>query len=226
MNHPYLNRQQSREIDRIAIEKYGMLGLVLMENAGRGCAELLLKQNPQHVVICCGPGNNGGDGLVIARHLDLHQVSVHVLMFREPNLLRGDAAANWNILEQSDIPYTIWNDSNTDKQLNESLAKSDWIVDALLGTGSQGEPKPPYDRVIQSINAQPVQVMAIDIPSGLDCDTGDAGTSTIQANITATFVAQKIGFQQPNANKYLGEVHVIDIGTPQCLLREVFDKTS
>ncbi|PHS18987.1 MAG: NAD(P)H-hydrate epimerase [Blastopirellula sp.] len=225
LNRPYLTRLQSREIDQFAITVYGMSGIVLMENAGRGCAELLLKQNPQHVVICCGPGNNGGDGFVIARHLDLLGVSVHVLLFREPNLLSGDAEENWLIIEMTDISYSILGDTMTALDLERYLEKADWIVDALLGTGSHGEPKDPYNHVIELINSQTAQVMAVDIPSGLDCDTGAAADATIKANITATFVAPKVGFKNDNANKYLGEVHVVDIGTSRCLLRGVFKRS-
>src|SRR5690606_29427034 len=100
-----LDRNQSRKVDQLALEKYGMTGLVLMENAGRGCAELLLRHGPQKAVILCGGGNNGGDGLVIARHLDRHQVPVEVVLLKHPEQLTGDALENFKIVDLSGISY-------------------------------------------------------------------------------------------------------------------------
>ena len=104
----YLSREQVREVDRRAIEEYGISGLVLMENAGRGCADKLCQLGVSGpVVICCGRGNNAGDGFVIARHLDLRGCEVRVLLFCDPSDLRGDAAANFSILAKCDVPVHV-----------------------------------------------------------------------------------------------------------------------
>src|SRR5438270_13425006 len=104
----YLTRAQVRELDRRAIHDYGLPGEVLMENAGRGAAELLLALGVHgRVVVCCGKGNNGGDGFVIARHLDLHRVPVRVLLFTEPDALTGEAAIHYRVLSKTTIPLRV-----------------------------------------------------------------------------------------------------------------------
>ena len=217
----YLTRDQVREVDRRAIEEYGISGLVLMENAGRGCVDRLCELGVRGpVVICCGRGNNAGDGFVIARHLDLRGHAVRVVLFCDPADLRGDAAVNYAILAKSAVPIRIVTGTE-DASWEADLAGADWIVDALLGTGSRGQPRPPLDRVIQRLNQQPARRLAVDLPSGLDCDTGEPAATTFRADHTCTFVAAKPGFAVPAAAEYLGQVHVLDIGTPRKLLADV-----
>ena len=217
-----LSRDQVREVDRRAIDDYGMSGLVLMENAGRGVADTLLTLGVHGpVIVCCGKGNNGGDGLVIARHLDNRDTTVRVLLFADPAELRGDAAANWHILERAGIPFATFGKDVTAAQLKPHLADADWIVDALLGTGASGEPQPPYSAAIEAINGAVKRVLAVDLPCGLDCDSGVASIQTVTADHTCTFVAAKPGFYKGNAQHYTGRVHVIDIGVPRRLLREL-----
>src|SRR5437762_4226923 len=166
----FLNREQVREIDRRAIEEFGVPGVVLMENAGRGAAEVLLSLGANGpVVICCGKGNNGGDGFVIARHLDNRGVGVRVLLFARPEELTGDAAVNFRIIERAGLPILIQPDLAA---LAGELAPAAWVVDALFGTGLSGALRPPFDAIIAAINASGRPVLAVDIPSGLDCDTG------------------------------------------------------
>jgi NAD(P)H-hydrate epimerase len=217
-----LTRQQVREVDRRAIESYGMSALVLMENAGRGVAETMLAVGVRGpVVICCGKGNNGGDGFVIARHLENRGVSVQVLLLADPAQLRGEAKANWNILEHANTTRAVLGPDFTLDRLPELLSDTDWIVDALLGTGATGEPQPPYGAAIAAMNAAVKKVMAVDLPSGLDCDTGHAASQTIVAERTCTFVASKPGLLAPGAERFTGRVHVIDIGVPRRLILEV-----
>jgi NAD(P)H-hydrate epimerase len=217
-----LTREQVRQVDRRASDEYGMPGLVLMENAGRGVAETMLTLGIEGpVVICAGKGNNGGDGFVIARHLDNHGTSVRVLLLADPSELVGDAAANWQILMKAGITHEIFGTNFTTAQVKEQLADADWIVDALLGTGATGEPKPPYNIAIEAINAAVKKVMAVDLPSGLDCDTGAAARATIVADHTCTFVAVKPGLLVSGAERFTGRVHVIDIGVPRKLVREI-----
>jgi NAD(P)H-hydrate epimerase len=219
-----LNRRESREIDRRAVDEYGMTGLVLMENAGRGVADVLCRLGVSGpVAICCGRGNNGGDGFVIARHLDLRGHAVRVLLWARPDELRGDAAENYQILAKSDVPIEVFGDAYDPQRLAMHLSGAAWIVDALLGTGTTGPPRPPLDGVIRRVNAHGAPIVAVDIPSGLDCDTGAAAEPTIRAAHTCTFVAAKPGLLVAEARPYVGELHVLDIGIPRKLLREVLD---
>lgn len=210
---PPLTREQVRRIDRKAVEEYSMSGLVLMENAGRGCANKLCELGIKgKVVIVCGKGNNGGDGFVIARHLDGRGYNVRVVLTAEPDELRGDTAANYGVLKRSGCAMADL------ARLNDELAEADWIVDALLGTGTIGNPRPPISSVIEKLNASSARKLAVDLPSGLDCDTGIPGTPTFRADHTCTFVATKVGFANPAAKEYLGTVSVHDIGIPRKLL--------
>jgi NAD(P)H-hydrate epimerase len=217
-----LNRNQIREVDRRAIEVYGLTGLVLMENAGRGVADKLCEFGASgRVTVCCGKGNNGGDGFVIARHLDLRGIPVKVLLFADPAELTGDAAANYRILERCGVSIEVLTGEIDLRQLDRQVAAAEWIVDALLGTGATGEPRPPYDLAIGRINASGRPVLAVDLPSGLDCDTGVPASNTIRARHTCTFVAAKPGFFVPGADRFTGQLHVFDIGAPRKLIDEV-----
>jgi NAD(P)H-hydrate epimerase len=216
----FLSREQVRALDRRAIEEFGVPGVVLMENAGRGAAELLLSLDAHGpVVVCCGKGNNGGDGFVIARHLDNRGLPVRVELFAKPEELEGDAAVNYRIVARSGLRIDTHAGTAIDlKMLQQELAAAEWVVDALFGTGLRGPVRPPLDQVIAAINASGRRVLAVDIPSGLDCDTGRPLGPTVRAAHTATFVAQKTGFAEPAAAEWLGQVHVLDIGAPRRLL--------
>jgi len=217
-----LSRQEVRNVDRRAIEEYGLPGIVLMENAGRGAAELLLQCGIKgRVVICAGRGNNGGDGFVIARHLDIRGIEVRVLLFGDPATLSGDAAINYRVLSAAGLAGRVFSNTPPPEELAEELAPADWIVDALLGTGTQGTLREPYPLIIDAINAADRRVLAVDLPSGLDCDSGRPIGPCVRAEQTATFVARKSGFEEPTARDYLGEVHVIDIGVPRQLLESL-----
>jgi NAD(P)H-hydrate epimerase len=216
----FLSRDEVRNLDRRAIEEYGVPGVVLMENAGRGCAELLRSLGVHGpVVICCGKGNNGGDGFVVARHLDNAQIPVKVLLFGTPEDLAGDAAINYRIIANAGLP--IETPHVNAEMLRREFAPAEWIVDALFGTGLAGPLRPPFDHVVAAINARSTRVLAIDIPSGLDADTGQPLGPTVRAEHTATFVALKKGFADPAAQAWLGRVHVIDIGMPRRLLENL-----
>ena len=243
MNPPLLTREQSRALDRRAIEEYGISGLVLMENAGRGCVDVLERLGIDGpVVILCGKGNNAGDGFVIARHVEIRGHECRVLLLGRSDELRGDAAANFEILRKTNVPIVdvgaasraapspprlglrrAQSSRGSTSQLDEHARDATWLVDALLGTGAQGEPRPPLGAVIDWINARDAktQALAVDVPSGLDCDTGQPATHTVRADHTCTFAAMKTGFTQPIAQQCTGTVHVCDVGTPPRLLREL-----
>ncbi len=208
-------RRQSRRVDQLAVDQFGFCSLVLMENAGRGVADVLCRLGVAGpVVICCGRGNNAGDGFVIARHLDLRGHAVRVLLWARPEELAGDAASNFAILSKTDVPIEVFEASHDEPRLARLLDGAAWIVDALLGTGARGEPRPPFDAVIDQVNAAGPPIAAVDLPSGLDCDTGEPARHTIRAAETCTFVMPKTGFSAAAAAPFLGRLHVLDIGVP------------
>jgi len=233
--HRSLSREEVRAVDRRTIDEFEMSGLVLMENAGRGAAELLMTLGIHGtVMICAGKGNNGGDGFVIARHLELHGIDVRVLLFAQPHELTGDAAANWKILERAETSRIVLGQAPAISDIEHSLSQADWVVDALLGTGTVGEIREPYRTAIAAINRSARRVFAVDLPSGLDCDSGlpimsptDSRINCIHAQHTATFVARKRGFDNPASMEFTGDVHVVGIGIPRCLWDEVMaDQTT
>ncbi|MBD3672989.1 MAG: NAD(P)H-hydrate epimerase [Planctomycetaceae bacterium] len=214
-NQPRLTREQVRNVDRIAIEELGLPGIALMENAGRGTAEILLNQpDVRKVVICAAGGNNGGDGFVVARHLMLAGCDVEVWLFSSSEKLSGDALTNYQVTSRLGIPITECDPAEVDDSLEEALNSADWIVDALFGTGLDSEVRPPYDQLIDRINQVETPVLAVDLPSGLDCDTGQPLGTAIRAAMTATFVAEKVGFAEPGASEWTGKIEVVSIGVP------------
>ncbi|MGE3317601.1 MAG: NAD(P)H-hydrate epimerase [Planctomycetaceae bacterium] len=214
-----LSREAVRDVDRRAIEDFGLPGIVLMENAGRGAAELLLRLGCEGpVLICAGKGNNGGDGFVIARHLENHGAQVVVWLFGKPEELQGDAAVNFSVLRAANTPIRITAETIDWVEFDRALKESAWIVDALLGTGMTGEVREPLRSVIDRINRiSAPRKLAIDIPSGMDCNTGLPLGCAVRADHTATMVARKTGFDAPGAAGLTGQVHVIDIGIPKAL---------
>lgn len=205
-----LSREQVRELDRRAMEEFSVPGLVLMENAGRGCAEWLMALNAERLptLVVCGPGNNGGDGFVIARHLDNHGWPVTAWLYGDASRLPPDAAVNFAIAQRSGLL------APPPPQFRG------WIVDALFGTGLTRPLGPPYDTLIAALNASGNPIFAVDIPSGLDCDSGVPLGPAICAQYTATFVARKRGFDNPAAARWTGQVRVIDIGAPRRLVEQ------
>jgi NAD(P)H-hydrate epimerase len=222
-----LSRDEVRALDRRAIERHGVPGVVLMENAGRGATELAVRLWPaaRRVAILCGPGNNGGDGLVIARHLELAGRDVRVLLAAPPDRFTGDAATMLDIVRRSGIPHVDLSGAAADAW-RAALADADLVVDALLGTGAVGPPRGTVATAITALAAvaagpRPPAVLAIDLPSGLDADTGAAAHPCVRADATATFVARKRGFDALGAAAVTGAVHVVGIGAPAALLADL-----
>ena len=221
-----LTRAEVRELDRRAIDGFGVPGVVLMENAGRGCAELLTRLNPERAptVILCGPGNNGGDGFVIARHMDNAGWPVKVHIVAKHNRQAGDADINFDILYTSGIEFTQYRPDYFDQPHRDlflrQYEKAGWVVDALFGNGLTRALGTPFDWLTGIVNESGKPVLAVDIPSGLDCDTGEPLGPCVKATHTATFVAPKRGFLNPASKAWTGEVHVIDIGAPRVLVDE------
>src|SRR5262245_38442957 len=162
----FLSRDEVRAVDRRAIEEFGLPGVVLMENAGRGTADVLLRLGVRgRIVLCCGKGNNGGDGFVIARHLDNQGVDVAIHLFARPEDLTGDAAINYRVVARSGLPFTAHPGPSADEAtLRGEFARAEWIVDALFGSGLVGPVRPPLGAVIRLMNASGKRILAVDIP--------------------------------------------------------------
>ncbi|MBN1943915.1 MAG: NAD(P)H-hydrate epimerase [Phycisphaerae bacterium] len=208
-----LTRDEVRAVDRHAIEVLGVPGVVLMENAGRNAAavvENFLNHDPNKgVAVVSGAGNNGGDGYVIARHLARCGYPVVTFLLAPEDKITGDARINLDILHRLGLEVRPVEDPS---RLAEELREFDLIVDAAGGTGVRGAPRGDLAEAVEQINAAGKPVVAIDIPTGLDCDTGQAPGPCIRAAVTVTFVARKRGFDNPASLPYTGEVIVADIG--------------
>ncbi len=214
-----MSRDEVRAFDRWAINELGIPGVVLMENAGRSCAELIKDKladvTTPKVCIFCGTGNNGGDGYVIARHLLNSGFSVVVVIIGDRNKIKGDAKINLDILERLSQPIERLNlsDSDIPGRVKGFAAGADMLVDGLFGTGLSGQLSDEYKQLIESINAQDCPILAVDIPSGLDCDTGEPLGAVVKASWTVTFAAVKKGFTSGKAiTQYTGEIFVASIG--------------
>ncbi|MHC4110465.1 MAG: NAD(P)H-hydrate epimerase [Planctomycetota bacterium] len=214
-----MTRDEVRAFDSWAINTLGVPGVVLMENAGRSCAELIKKKlagvaKPK-VCIFCGTGNNGGDGYVIARHLFNSGFKVIVVICGDRNKIKGDAKTNLDILEGLNQPIEKLNLKGGDipSRIKAFAAGADILVDGLFGTGLNGQLSDEYKQLIESINGKNCPILAVDIPSGLDCDTGEPLGAAIRANYTVTFVAGKKGFTSSDTiSQYIGEIFVASIG--------------
>ena len=219
--HRVLSRSQSRELDRHAIESCNVPGLVLMENAGRGAAEVietLLPSGDPVVVIVCGTGNNGGDGFVVARHLASHGVAVGVWLVGSLDKVTGDARINllaWRGL--GGLVSVISSEEQRD-ELDQSLEQADVIVDALFGTGLDRDLAGLHAAVVDAINQAPAHRVALDLPSGLDANTGRVLGVAVQAQDTVTFGALKLGLVTPNGAALGGHVHVAGLGVPTSMI--------
>jgi NAD(P)H-hydrate epimerase len=209
-----MTRKQVRAFDQHAIDVWKIPGVVLMENAGLACAQTALSMlaDPRESRVCvfCGTGNNGGDGYVIARHLFNRGLHVHVVVLGDMAKVTGDARTHLTILKRLDVAVkALAPDQVT---ASEWLASSDLLIDALLGTGLKGTVREPYRQLIEIINGAHTPILAVDIPSGLDCDRGVPLGVAIKADRTVTFVATKAGFQNPEAAHFTGQVTVASIG--------------
>jgi NAD(P)H-hydrate epimerase len=214
--------EQMQHLDQKAIGIYGIPGIVLMENAGRGAAEAILRTFPdllRHgVAIVAGKGNNGGDGFVIGRYLLNRGISVKVFLLADPKILRGDAETNCQIflrMKGEVIPIPSYKDLQT---MKKSLEKFDLFVDGIFGTGLDAEVRGYYREVIDYLNTLRRTIVAIDIPSGLDANTGKPLGTAIRATRTLTFGLPKIGLLIPPGTDYAGDLEVVDIGIPWKLI--------
>ena len=207
MDIPRLTTKQMIEVDRLMVENFGIELTQMMENAGRNLAELTVRMlgassAGQSVCVLCGRGNNGGGGMVAARHLHNRGVDVHVI--RVAGELKTIPAKQWHILENIGLrnePYFELTDANI-------------IVDALIGYGLQGDPRPEAAIWIEKINAAEKTVLALDIPSGLDTTSGMPSKPTVRADATMTLALPKVGLMRESTRPYVGDLYLADISVP------------
>ena len=227
---PLLTAEAMRAADGFTIDTYGIPGFTLMESAGRGAANVLLDRygpfdDAAPVLVLCGPGNNGGDGLVVARQLVEHGVSVHVVLMRDD--LSPDAQHNRDLLEalQSHaadrLAITPFRDVEA---LEADHARASLLVDALLGTGLSSPLREPIRSVVGWMNAHPSRTVALDVPTGLHSDTGAVLGDAVRADATMTMGAEKIGCRLARGPEHAGDVAVLEIGIPGFALRREADR--
>ncbi|HVB87984.1 MAG TPA: NAD(P)H-hydrate dehydratase [Candidatus Dormibacteraeota bacterium] len=222
-----LTAAETREVDRLTTERAGTPSLTLMENAGRGVADFIRSQLPllarREILVLCGKGNNGGDGFVVARHLQEMGAKPVVYFFASPQEAKGEAATNLALWRETVGKFIAVPDEAALDSANLDFSERAIIVDALLGTGVRGSVEGLLRSVIEKISARQasVPVISVDIPSGLDADTGEICGVAVHADYTVTFTAPKLGFFYGAAAEYQGQLVVREIGSPPELIEEV-----
>lgn len=192
--------EQAKEFDRYAQIDLKIPSIVLMENAGRNVAKIAAQMTKGSILIICGKGNNGGDGLVAARHLINSGYDVKIFLITNYSLLITDPLINYNILKNMKANFV------------SEVCECDLIIDAIFGIGLSSDVKEPYKSIIEKINLSGKPVLSVDVPSGLDATTGKILGSAISATKTVTFVAPKTGFYKNDGPGVCGEIVVEDIG--------------
>jgi NAD(P)H-hydrate epimerase len=221
-------RDAVRRLDRLAVEEFAIPSIVLMENAARHVTDVALDglegiATPK-VLVVCGPGNNGGDGLAAARHL--HNAGLRVTVFLAGNAAQyaGDARVNLDVINRMGLRVFQMDPANPSRSMAaaaDGLGATDLVIDALVGTGLSRDLNETFEKVVHAINelaADGVPVLAVDLPSGMDADTGSPRRVAVRATVTVTFAGIKEGFFALEAQPFLGEVVVADIGVPRELL--------
>jgi hydroxyethylthiazole kinase-like uncharacterized protein yjeF len=219
-----VTREEMREMDRRAIEEFGIPGVILMENAGLAAAEEVWKLagcSPAATVsLLCGKGNNGGDGYVTARHLYNRGMDPRVFVFAPLDEISGDAAINLGIIRRMGLKVEEVTSQNDLPEVERAIVSADVVVDALLGTGVSGEVRGLIRSGIEIINRGPRRVVSVDIPSGLDANTGEILGVCVKADVTVTFAARKTGLGRRNGPERAGRVVVAEISIPRQVMRQ------
>lgn len=212
---PLLTSEQMRALDANAIQTLGIPGLILMENAALAVlGEIENRYDDVEdllIAVLCGPGNNGGDGFALARQLFLRGADVDVFLLADPAKLSGDALANYKLLEPLGIDPILLEEMPEDFNLYDY----DLIVDAIFGTGTVRTPEGIYEDVIQAANDSLAEIVAIDVPSGVDASTGQVPGIAIEADFTVTFQYAKCGLMLPPARDCVGDLVVAPICIPE-----------
>ncbi|OEG00248.1 hypothetical protein BHF71_05525 [Vulcanibacillus modesticaldus] len=209
--------KEMREIDRQTIEGIGIPDVVLMENAGAKVAQMLMerigKRNQTKIIVLAGHGNNGGDGFVVARHLNNSGFAVETWLIGSLTKCSEESLVNYRALINLGHKVKIW-DINMDRELKDSISSADVIIDALLGTGIKGELREPFKNIIQFANRQDAYRVAVDIPTGVNSDTGQVVDIAFKAALTITFALPKLGQLLYPGVEYVGELLIVDISIP------------
>ncbi len=221
-----LTAAKMREADRLTVAERGIPSLILMENAAAAVVSLLAHRfsplEKQRVTVLCGKGNNGGDGLAAARQLWVRRLpaALRVVLFADPDSLRGDAAANWRMLQAVDFRADIVTDIGKWRSLRGDVLASNVLVDALLGTGLRGPVRGLLAAVIADIGAAPARphIVAADLPSGTVSDSGAIGGEAMPADYTVTFTAPKVAHVFPPACERMGRLSTASIGTARSVV--------
>ena len=218
-------REEMRRLDKLALDKLGLNGLVLMENAGRAVADgvknTIGSVTGRRIFVLAGKGNNGGDGMVAARHLENEGANVRVFLFGSADELAPDARVNYGILAAAGSEIVSVKEERDWRRVQLALPFADCLIDALVGTGGQGQLNGSIERAVQLLNSAQRPVVSVDIPSGVDADTGAAPGVAAQATRTVTLALPKPGlFLHPGAG-FTGELAVADIGIPKQLTSEL-----
>ncbi|MFC2064818.1 NAD(P)H-hydrate epimerase [Chloroflexota bacterium] len=216
MEIPSLTTEQMREVDRRMIKVYGIDLLQMMENAGRNLAELAIRmlagtKENMSVTVLCGSGNNGGGGMVAARHLHNRGINTRVVLAADISLLKEAPSHQWLILKNMGLDIE-----------GDTIGSADLVLDALLGYGVVGDPRPMMAKYIQLANNQSAPILSLDTPSGLDTTSGLAHNPTIRARATMTLALPKTGLLEPPAREFVGDLYLADIGVPTGLYQKAF----
>jgi len=213
-----ITAEEIRRMDQSAIQDYSIPSLLLMENAGRSVCDVIFREyKPCKVLIVAGKGNNGGDGLVAARHLANHGFLIQVLLLDEPSQLKADPLLNFSILRKMNIPLSVMG-TIPEEKLSGLFQDSELVVDAIFGVGIHSPVRGIFEKAIRAINGCQRPVVSIDIPSGLDTDTGEVHGVAVKASKTVTLTLPKRGLFEGEGRQYAGEIEVVDIGMPRELL--------
>jgi NAD(P)H-hydrate epimerase len=224
---PVLSRGQMRAFDAHAIERCHVPSLLLMENAGRGSSDVLVREllggraTGARVVVVCGTGNNGGDGLVIARHLALRGALPVAFLVGDSLRVSPDARANLDAWRGVGGDLRQVASGEVPSALVDEMGRADVVVDALFGTGLDRAIGGFFADIVRAVNASRAPRFAVDVPSGLDADTGMALGVAVEAQVTVTFAHYKLGLLTPHGAQLAGRVHVADIGVPPSLVQHV-----
>ncbi len=201
---------QVRALDRCAIDDHGIAGIHLMKRAGRAAFNALLERwpDPEQITVLCGSGNNAGDGYVIAALASQRRIPVTVIYVADPDKLQGDARLAYEFARREGVIM---------QPLEESQAFVGIVVDAMLGTGLEGEVKAPYDFAIAKLNASGVPVLSVDLPSGLCADTGQVLGGAVKAAVTVTFIGVKQGLLTARGPALTGELLFANLQVPDAV---------
>jgi NAD(P)H-hydrate epimerase len=207
-----------RKLDQAAIKDYAIPGLLLMENAGRSVSDVILREyKPCKVLIFIGKGNNGGDGLVVARYLANRGYSVQVALLEDPARFKSDPFLNYSMVCKMNIPCALMT-AFTEEEILGFCRDSKLVVDAIFGVGIHSPVQGSFEKAIRAINGSQRSVVSVDIPSGLDADTGQVHGVAVKATKTVTLSLPKLGLFEGQGSRYSGEIEVVDIGIPRELL--------